>query len=543
MKRSALIGLYGRLFAVFAAALLFASGLLTYNNVVIQQISWQSLLPFNIPVIVSGSLLIALILTIVTMQRLRPVLRELKQSDEDGSRELAAMRLWRLPSELFGWMLALSLIGSLAYHAVDIMDAAANLNAGGRKRLSVIGQVMVAETLTGLTPAVLFFVLLRRLAKRYLTVLHPVRLPPDAEGTFWHPLLWTFSSCFLIVVYAVLRFLLRESGPELRVGWLIVTFFVYFLFALAVYRLLTSRLWGELRELSEGIRSLLHGKRSRLHETVPVTSNDEIGQLASAFNELQTIVAAKYESLDKELALASEMQLQLLPVSRVHTGRWTVVSRFRPAREVGGDLFDIVPLGDSRLAVLIGDVSGKGMPAALLMSAALALFRAEIQAGGTPAEIVTRLNRSLSEMLRGDMYVTLGLAIFDASDLTVRYASAGHVAPYLIGAGGVTQIPVCSLPAGIDADEAFGESSFPFHPGDRLVLYTDGVVEANDRHGDMLGFDRFERVLQDMDPVESAEAQLAWLNGQLPEEGAPDEDDRTLLLVALEQDDAAGQAM
>ncbi|MDF2720259.1 MAG: hypothetical protein K0R28_7184 [Paenibacillus sp.] len=397
-------------------------------------------------------------------------------------------------------------------------------------------QNIMAELMTGLTSAVLFFVLLRRLAKRYLIVLHPSRLPAKVQGTFWHPLIWTYTSCSILVVFSVLRFLLRGNGAEIRFGWLAVTFAIYSIFSFAVYRLLTKQFTDELRELTEGIRGLLQGKRARLHETVPVLSDDEVGQLSAAFNELQTIVAAKYEAVDRELALASEMQSQLLPEALAQTGKYTIVSRFTPAKEVGGDLYDIVSLDDSRTAVLVGDVSGKGMPAALLMSAALALFRSEIRVGGTVAEIVTRLNRSLSDMLHGDMYVTLGLALFDASDLTVRYASAGHVAPYLIRAEGVLQIPVCSLPAGIDADETFEETVLPFLPGNRLVLYTDGIVELTDGAGDMIGFDRFEKLLTEMDRTEPVEAQLEWLIRRLPEEGSPDEDDRTLLIIAMDSD-------
>ncbi|TMV47216.1 HAMP domain-containing protein [Paenibacillus mesophilus] len=534
MIQHSLAGLYWRLFGVFVTALLVSCGFLTYNNIVILRISLSKLLAFNIPVIVSTSILFALILTAVTRWRLKPVWRELEGGGESGTKESATLRLWGLPSELFWWMMALTAFGCAFYHADALYDSILGVNGYGSRTLILILQNIMAEMMTGLTSAILFFVLLRRVAKRYLIMLHPSRLPAKAHGSFWHPLIWTYTSCSILVVFSVLRLLLQGSAAEIRFGWLAATFAIYFMFSFAVYRLLTKQFTDELRELTEGIRVLLQGNRARLHETVPVLSDDEVGQLSAAFNELQTIVAAKYEAVDRELALASEMQRQLLPGTSARAAAYTVVSRFKPAKEVGGDLYDIVSLDDSRTAVLVGDVSGKGMPAALLMSAALALFRSEIRAGGTAAEIITRLNRSLSDMLHGDMYVTLGLALFDASDSTVRYASAGHVAPYLIRAEDVLQIPVCSLPAGIDADETFEDTVLPFLPGDRLVLYTDGIVELTDEAGDMIGFDRFEKLLTDMDRDVPVEAQLEWLTRLLPEEGSPDEDDRTLLIIAMD---------
>lgn len=524
-------GLYWRLFGIYSLALLAACAFLTYNNIVILGFSFFDLLVFNIPLIVTSSLFIAALLTVVTRWRLKPVWRGL-QNDPRRSNDSAVKRLWRLPGELFWWMMACTAVGSAGYHATEWL---ASFAAGNWYLIILIMDNVMAEMTAGLTSAVLFFIMLRKLVKRYLTILHPSRLPAGAQGTFWYPLIWTFTSCFVLVVFSVLRFLIIDDDADgIRFGWLFTTFAIYFLFAFIVYRRLTGQFRDELRQLTDGIRGLLQGNRSQLHETVPVLSIDEIGQLASAFNELQTNVATKYEALDRELALASEMQRQLLPGSPVHSGTYyTIVSRFKPAKEVGGDLYDIVPLDDMRTAVLIGDVSGKGMPAALLMSAALALFRSEIQAGGSTAEIVARINRSLTEMLQGDMYVTLGLAIFDASDRTVRYTSAGHMAPYWIDADGVRQIPVSSLPAGIDEDELFEESIIPFPPGSRLVLYTDGIVELTDADGEMIGFDRFEQLLANMDGKMPVESQLEWLIDRLPKDRSPDEDDRTLLLVAM----------
>ncbi|RKN78915.1 PP2C family protein-serine/threonine phosphatase [Paenibacillus ginsengarvi] len=522
-----------RLFAVFFLSMLVGCGLLVYSNLVILGFSFGELLAFQIPVVVSASCVMAVLLSYITGLRLRPVMRAMG-SERPDDKQVASVRLWRLPNELFWWMLGLTCIGIVLYHADEYALLLRSSAGSGEPAWTHLLQRNLNELTIGLAISLLFLIWLQRTVKRYLVLLHPTSLPPEKNGTFWKPLVLTYVCCFAIVIYPTVRFLLGEEAGHIRFGWLAITLAVHGFLAFTVYRLLTKQFRDELRNLISGISVLLQGKRTRLHETVPVISDDEVGRLASVFNELQKAIAAKYEAVEREMALASEMQLGLLPESYVVCGHYTVASRFKPAKEVGGDLYDIVRLGDSQTIVLVGDVSGKGMPAALLMSATLALFRSQLQAGGTAADIIRRMNRDLSGMLRGDMYVTLGLALFDADSRTVRYASAGHVAPFRIGAEGAELVPVGSLPAGFDPDEAYEETVMPFHPGDRLVLYTDGIVESLDESMHMLGFERFEALLDGIDRTDPVQRQLDRLLGLLPEESSPDRDDRTLLLISMQ---------
>jgi len=155
---------------------------------------------------------------------------------------------------------------------------------------------------------------------------------------------------------------------------------------------------------------------------------------------------------------------------------------------------------------------------------------------------MTRLNRQLSETLRGSMMVTLGIGLFDSRTGALSYASAGHLAPYIAARGGVRQYLFSSLPLGFDADERYAEERMALGPGETLVLYTDGVIERLDESGSMFGFERLESVLADMRPDGTPEDKLEYIRTrmQAPDSsheadlaGASEEpdDDWTLLLV------------
>lgn len=523
-----------RLAAIYAAALAMGTVALTFNNVFLLGSKISALLTFNLPFIGLTDIIMLVLLLAFTRIRLHPVWRDLNEGVSTERREAVVRRLLRLPYEIFWGMLFLCSAGIAAYHLSEMAYFGRSFRDLDGKRLAQLAQNVVAELLLSLLLAVMFFVLLRRMFRNDLSRLQVEALAPERPGTFMLPLLITFGSCYSIVVLSVLRTILLagQNGEAVGVGVMSGLFLFYFAFGLVIYMLVISQFRGELRELIRGIRELLRGDRSRLHGKMPVLSNDEAGQLVAAFNELQTHIAREYDALDRELRLSYEVQQQLLPDRLHRAGEWRIAAYCRPTQVVGGDLFDIVPLDERRTAVLIGDVSGNGLPAALLMSAVLVLFRSEIRRGGTAGDIVTRLNRMLAETLQGDMYVTLGLAIFDASESVVRYASAGHVSPYLTGPDGVRELPVCSLPGGIDAEAVYREAVFPFRPGDRMVLYTDGIVEAFDREGAMLGFDRLERYVGEMPADAPADELLEWLRGKLPDGASADDDDRTLLIVS-----------
>lgn len=188
--------------------------------------------------------------------------------------------------------------------------------------------------------------------------------------------------------------------------------------------------------------------------------------------------AAKHR-LDSELKIAREIQMSMLP--REGEGRFDLHALMRPAREVGGDLYNFFPVAAGRLCLVIGDVAGKGVPASLYMAITQKLIRAAAREGGGPAEILTRVNRELCDGNDTVTFVTLFMAFFDPGSGEVLMGNAGHNPPCLVrpeGAQFLTLAPGIAL--GVKEDFVYAEQALRLAPGESLLLYTDGVTEAMD---------------------------------------------------------------
>jgi sigma-B regulation protein RsbU (phosphoserine phosphatase) len=214
--------------------------------------------------------------------------------------------------------------------------------------------------------------------------------------------------------------------------------------------------------------------------------------------------------MDHELVLAAQVQKTLVPYSNLTFGDATIESLYIPARKVGGDYFDILanPETDSFL-LAIGDVSSKGMPAALLMTAARSVVRAAAKRTGSVSEIVNEINRIVCEDLTGqkDMFITFFLASINTRAATITYTNAGHPPPYLwhCAGGNVVDLGKGGVFLGQFPDFRYGESIERFRPGDRLLAYTDGIVEAANRAGVLYGRDRLRDFLRRQAHLNSGE--------------------------------------
>lgn len=278
---------------------------------------------------------------------------------------------------------------------------------------------------------------------------------------------------------------------------------------------------------------LLWLRRRRGMTAAPVSAQQQAGaEGRSASTEaMYRRLAREYEAIAGELQIALEAQRKWQPPVDLNVGVYRVTARNRQAQEVGGDLFDAAVVGDTTIALLAGDVPGKGLQAALMVPALMVLFRSELRQGGGAADILGRMNRLLVETgaVSG---VTLGVGLLDAVTGELRYAGAGHPAPYLsISGAPPRQLDSSSLPLGISASESYSESVISLAPGERFVLYTDGIVEASAADGELFGFDRFEAALADW-PAEMAASD--WMDDLLREQDDGynrRKDDRTLLVV------------
>lgn len=257
------------------------------------------------------------------------------------------------------------------------------------------------------------------------------------------------------------------------------------------------------------------------------------------FEKIRDVFAENEEAaaLRQELTIAARMQASILPTvfpgADADLGVWGFA---RPAREVGGDFFDIFEIGDGKLGVVIADVSGKGVPAALFMVLTRTLTRAAANEGASPAAAVAKVNRLLSADNPETMFVTMFYGVVDPVAGRMTYVNAGHNAPYRLRPG-EAPVPVetaCGPALGVFEDAEFGEAAIEIEPGDSLVLYTDGVTEAMDVGDQEYGEDRLEARLAGLaglEPDALASALTEDVDAFAGE--APQADDITVLTVKL----------
>ena len=254
-----------------------------------------------------------------------------------------------------------------------------------------------------------------------------------------------------------------------------------------------------LTSLDAGVRELAAGN---FQARVPVRSSDEFGSLARSFNQMAAdlerhqALAVEQERLRKELELSRLIQTEMLPRAPLRLGAAEIKGISMPAREVGGDFFNYFALPDGRLALLVGDVSGKGVSAALLMANVQATLRARLPREADLAWLAADLDREIDETTPGSVYVTLFLGILDAAREELRYVNAGHNPQFVVHAGGGFEVMAATgLPIALYPGQPYRELTVPARSGDLLFFYTDGLVEAEDESGDMFGFDRLKALL------------------------------------------------
>ncbi|WP_051670661.1 PP2C family protein-serine/threonine phosphatase [Bryobacter aggregatus] len=216
---------------------------------------------------------------------------------------------------------------------------------------------------------------------------------------------------------------------------------------------------------------------------------------------LQDEHEAKERDVRREFELAREVQGRLLPSEAPDYPRVEFGFFYQAARKVGGDYYDFIPITPDRLAIAVGDVSGKGLSSALLMASLQSLVRTNLVARqGELTRFVTELNHSLYKMTASSRYATLFFAILDVSDLTLRYVNAGQNSPFLFRHGDtpaiVESLTTGGLPIGIVAESHYQSGGMQLHDGDVLIAYTDGVVEALNAKQEEFGEARLKEIVQ-----------------------------------------------
>jgi serine phosphatase RsbU (regulator of sigma subunit)/anti-sigma regulatory factor (Ser/Thr protein kinase) len=248
--------------------------------------------------------------------------------------------------------------------------------------------------------------------------------------------------------------------------------------------------------------------------------------------------ARERERIEQELRVARLIQQTLLPRNLPVLPGWNITPYYQPARAVGGDFYDFIPFPDGRLGVVIGDVTDKGVPAALVMATTRSILRTAAQGEGSPGKTLERANDLLFPDIPEKMFVTCFYAILDPANGHLRYANAGHDLPYQRRLAGVTELRATGMPLGAMPGSRYEEKETTLARGEHVLLYSDGLVEAHSPAYDMFGFPRLEALMgQHADGGTLIEFLLAQL-GDFTGDGWEQEDDVTL--VALQHLAAPG---
>lgn len=240
------------------------------------------------------------------------------------------------------------------------------------------------------------------------------------------------------------------------------------------------------------------------------------------------------ERIRREFQLAQEIQKTFLPERMPQYPGWEISVRWRPALQVGGDFYDVIPLADNRLGVVIADVSDKGLPAALTMTVARTLIHATAQAGGTPADTLLQVNRLLLENSREGFFVTVFYAILDLETGQLVYTNAGHNLPLLLRKNHreMNWLEKGGMPLGVSGELKLDNKNIQIRRGDHLVMYTDGVTEARSPDDTLFGEDRLFNMLHSF-PARPEESLIEVLDTRILEfqADAPAADDVTIFVV------------
>jgi phosphoserine phosphatase RsbU/P len=347
------------------------------------------------------------------------------------------------------------------------------------------------------------------------------------------------------------------DGRSLGEAWVILLLLVGGLFlliqviAVVMGLALARSITGSVHELFTGTVKVQHGDFTH---RIAVTARDQLGALAESFNSMTGSIenllleAAEKKRLEEELRIAHEIQMSLLPQAPASIQGLSITALCVPAREVGGDYYDFLPLDDHRLGLLIADVAGKGTSAALYMAELKGLVLSLSRMYRSPRELLIMANRLIAEHLAARSFITMTYAVLDLQAKTMTYARAGHTPLlYLPGVCGddARRIQVLApdgLVLGLKIDDGqlferlLEEQTLPLRPGDVYMFFTDGITEAMNAHDDCFGEQRLGQLIEDHAHLPCDELRERMLRDVAAFVGdAPQHDDMTMILLKVDE--------
>ncbi|MGB8595634.1 MAG: GAF domain-containing protein [Candidatus Sulfotelmatobacter sp.] len=291
-----------------------------------------------------------------------------------------------------------------------------------------------------------------------------------------------------------------------------------------------------------GVLDLEHTRRGFFTDDHRRTMMTLAAQVAIAIENarLYEEIARQERRLERDLALARELQMRLLPQTLPKLPNLELAAKFVPARAIGGDLYDFIPYSLSRLGMVIGDVSGKGAPAAIYAALVSGILRSHAPIEPGPAEMLRAVNLSLAERRIEAQFVSLIYAVWDDAHRTLVVANSGLPRPIHVHAGKNHVVEATGLPLGLFDDANYDEFRFKMKPGDVFVFFSDGILDARNRHGEMFGRGRVEKLIEECGG-RSADCVVDILFKAVAEHSAGVEtfDDQTVVAIKVKDSPAA----
>jgi serine phosphatase RsbU (regulator of sigma subunit)/predicted ester cyclase len=246
---------------------------------------------------------------------------------------------------------------------------------------------------------------------------------------------------------------------------------------------------------------------------------------------LRAAEAQERERIEQELQVARRIQQELLPETIPELDGWRIAAYYGPAREVGGDFYDFLEFSSGRLGLVVGDATGHGMPAALVMATTRGMLRAVVQSSESPGEVLARVNEALVADIPPSTFVTCFYGVLDPQSGHLLYANAGHNLPCRRHNGRADELRARGMPLGLMPGTGYEEKEAVLEAGDSTLFYSDGLVEAHDPQREMFGFPRLRRLVaehaEESSLVDFLMDELRSFTG----DGWEQEDDITLLTL------------
>ena len=280
----------------------------------------------------------------------------------------------------------------------------------------------------------------------------------------------------------------------------------------------------------------------RVWETTAIVIHRVVrGKIVEEWSESRNVLEATRQRLEQEirerervrqeLQVARHIQQASLPKEVPELEGWEIAPHYLPAREVGGDFYDFFELANGNLGLVVGDATGKGVPAALVMATTCGMLGAVSLSLDSPGQVLERVNEALYARIPANMFVTCFYAILDPQRGLLRYANAGHDLPYLRHGGGAEELRARGVPLGLMPGMGYEEKEIVVEAGASILFYSDGLVEAHDPQREMFGFPRLRALIGEQDEEHSLVDSLLRELRSFTGEGWEQEDDITLLTL------------